>query len=146
MIWYSDTLPPTPAAKRLSSGRPPYAGSPCEWTWEQLERREVAPLFKPQLSSPTDLRHFDPTLTNIPATLSDLVTTDRALHLDGFDYVAPDGAERLSPSLESPLANGEAPGNELQSESQAATAVPPELGVEESLVLTNSVAGALEDF
>ena len=42
-------------------------------------------------NSPTDLRHFDPTMTCIPPTLSDLVTTDRALHLEGYDYVAPEG-------------------------------------------------------
>lgn len=41
-------------------------------------------------SSPTDLRNFDPTLTCIPPTLSDLITTDRSLHVDNFDYVAPD--------------------------------------------------------
>lgn len=29
-------------------------------------------------------------MTCIPPTLSDLITTDRALHLEGFDYVAPE--------------------------------------------------------
>lgn len=42
-------------------------------------------------TGPTDLRHFDPTLTCIPPTLSDLVTTERSLHVDKFDYVVPDG-------------------------------------------------------
>ena len=40
-------------------------------------------------TGPTDLRHFDPTLTNLPPTITDLITTDRALHLEDFDYVAP---------------------------------------------------------
>ena len=47
-------------------------------------------------TGPTDLRHFDPTLTCIPPTLSDLVTTERSLHVADFDYVAPD--EIVSPS------------------------------------------------
>lgn len=41
-------------------------------------------------SGPTDLRHFDPTLTCIPPTLSDLITTERSLHVEDFDYVAPE--------------------------------------------------------
>ena len=36
----------------------------------------------------TDVRHFDPIMTAIPASVVDLVTTDRALHLEGFDFVA----------------------------------------------------------
>lgn len=40
-------------------------------------------------ASPTDLRHFDPTLTSIPPTIADLVGTERSLHIEGFDYVAP---------------------------------------------------------
>lgn len=46
-------------------------------------------------TGPTDLRHFDPTLTNLPPTISDLITTDRALHLEGFDYVAPPLADSV---------------------------------------------------
>ncbi len=41
-------------------------------------------------AGPTDLRHFDPTLTCIPPTLSDLVTTERSLHVENFDYIAPE--------------------------------------------------------
>lgn len=44
-------------------------------------------------NSPTDLRNFDPILTCIPPTLSDLITTDRSLHVDSFDYVAPEDAK-----------------------------------------------------
>ena len=40
-------------------------------------------------ASPTDLRHFDPTLTSIPPTIADLVGTERSLHIEGFDYIAP---------------------------------------------------------
>ena len=43
----------------------------------------------PPQASPTDLRHFDPTLTSIPPTIADLVGTERSLHIEGFDYVAP---------------------------------------------------------
>ena len=39
-------------------------------------------------TSPTDLRHFDPTLTSIPPTIADLVGTERSLHIEGFDYVS----------------------------------------------------------
>ena len=39
-------------------------------------------------TSPTDLRHFDPMLTALPPTITDLVSTDRALYLEGFDFVA----------------------------------------------------------
>lgn len=35
----------------------------------------------------TDVQYFDTAVTCIPATLSDLVTTSRALHLQEFDYV-----------------------------------------------------------
>ena len=45
-------------------------------------------LISPQ-ASPTDLRHFDPTLTSIPPTIADLVGTERSLHIEGFDYIAP---------------------------------------------------------
>ena len=34
-----------------------------------------------------DVQYFDTAVTCIPATLSDLVTTTRALHLQEFDYV-----------------------------------------------------------
>ena len=40
-------------------------------------------------------------MTCIPATITDLVTTDRALHLEGFDFVSPDpvaGEQDSSPS------------------------------------------------
>lgn len=46
-------------------------------------------------SGPTDLRHFDPTLTCIPPSLSDLVTTDRSLHVEDFDYVAPEDVSAI---------------------------------------------------
>jgi len=36
-------------AQRISGNRPPYKGTPCEWTWEQLEGKEVIPQFKPRL-------------------------------------------------------------------------------------------------
>lgn len=29
----------------------PYLGVPCEWTWEQLQKKEVTPPFKPILVS-----------------------------------------------------------------------------------------------
>ena len=50
-------------------------------------------------TGPTDLRHFDPTLTCIPPTLSDLVTTERSLHVDDFNYVAPEGVNPSGKSL-----------------------------------------------
>lgn len=56
-------------------------------------------------TGPTDLRHFDPTLTNLPPTLSDLITTDRALYLEGFDYVAPPPADTTTG--ETPTPQGE---------------------------------------
>ena len=34
-----------------------------------------------------DVQYFDTAVTCIPATLSDLVTTTRALHLQEFDYI-----------------------------------------------------------
>ena len=37
--------------------------------------------------SVVDVQYFDTAVTCIPATLSDLVTTTRALHLQEFDYV-----------------------------------------------------------
>lgn len=37
------------AAQRISGNRPPCKGTPCEWTWEQLEGKEVIPQFKPRL-------------------------------------------------------------------------------------------------
>ncbi len=46
----------------------------------------------PLQTGPTDLRHFDPTLTCIPPTLSDLVTTERSLHVAEFNYVSPEEA------------------------------------------------------
>lgn len=46
-------------------------------------------------SGPTDLRHFDPTLTCIPPTLSDLITTERSLHVEDFNYVAPDNPKMI---------------------------------------------------
>lgn len=111
--------------ERFSNPKTPYSGEPCAWTWEELERRDVKPPFKPHLvsaacsamyshnfihgstnfcefvilpwsyffrlpqASPTDLRHFDPTLTSIPPTIADLVGTERSLHIEGFDYIAP---------------------------------------------------------
>lgn len=58
-------------------------------------------LFLPSLfpqASPTDLRHFDPTLTSIPPTIADLVGTERSLHIEGFDYVAPAANARSNSS------------------------------------------------
>lgn len=37
-------------ARRMSISSP-YVGVPCDWTWEQLEGREVMPPFKPILVS-----------------------------------------------------------------------------------------------
>lgn len=62
----------------------------------------------PSQSSPTDVRNFDPTLTCIPATISELVPTDRSLFLDNFDYVAPppklEGVEETDMSVEPEVA------------------------------------------
>ncbi len=44
---------------------------------------------------PTDVRYFDPIMTSIPATISDLIPTQRDLHLEGFDFVA-----NVEPSLQ----------------------------------------------
>lgn len=33
------------------TGSTTYHGTPCEWTWEDLESRNVTPPFKPQLVS-----------------------------------------------------------------------------------------------
>ena len=37
--------------ERFSNPKIQYTGEPCQWTWEELERREVAPSFKPNLVS-----------------------------------------------------------------------------------------------
>ena len=38
---------------------------------------------------PTDLRNFDPIITCVPATITELPTSpDRHFHIDGFDYTA----------------------------------------------------------
>ena len=37
---------------------------------------------------PTDLHNFDPIITCIPATTSDLVTTNEHIHIEGFDYTS----------------------------------------------------------
>lgn len=50
---------------------------------------DLSSLLLPLQASPTDLRHFDPTLTSIPPTIADLVGTERSLHIEGFDYIAP---------------------------------------------------------
>ena len=50
-------------------------------------------------TGPTDLRHFDPTLTCIPPTLSDLVTTERSMHVDDFNYVAPESENPTGKNL-----------------------------------------------
>ena len=73
-------------------------------------------------ASPTDLRHFDPTLTSIPPTIADLVGTERSLHIEGFDYIAPatNGGSSSAAKLDSTIVeshrgvtqqSGENPGN-----------------------------------
>lgn len=112
---------------RLSGNRPPYQGVPCEWTWEELERREVYPPFKPKLAHPTDVRHFDPVMTCIPATITDLVTTDRALHLEGFDFVSPDQVEGDQDSSPSPDADPTEPTDREEVTLSDDLQLPPEL-------------------
>ena len=70
----------------------------------------VSPCLSPQ-TSPTDLRHFDPTLTSIPPTIADLVGTERSLHIEGFDYIAPvansnSGGSTSSAKLDSTIVEG----------------------------------------
>ena len=71
-------------------------------------------------ASPTDLRHFDPTLTSIPPTIADLVGTERSLHIEGFDYIAPISNGDSDTKLDSTIVEshrtvsqtkGESPGN-----------------------------------
>ena len=41
---------------------------------------------------PTDLRNFDPIITCVPATITELPTSpDRQFHIDGFDYTTGNG-------------------------------------------------------
>ena len=32
------------------------------------------------------MRNFDPIITSVPATITELVTSERHLHIDGFDF------------------------------------------------------------
>ena len=41
---------------------------------------------------PTDLCNFDPIITCVPATVTELVTSEQNLFIDGFDYTATDPA------------------------------------------------------
>ena len=41
--------------ERFSNPKTPYSGEPCAWTWEELERRDVKPPFKPHLVSSVNL-------------------------------------------------------------------------------------------
>ena len=72
----------------------------------------------PPQTGPTDLRHFDPMLTTLPATITDLVSTDRSLHLEGFDFMgsSPEGkytaSEEETPNGIPPDGDGEAPSNQ----------------------------------
>lgn len=34
------------------------------------------------------MRNFDPITTSVPATIAELATTERHLHIDGFDFTA----------------------------------------------------------
>lgn len=41
---------------------------------------------------PTDLCNFDPIITSVPATVTELITSEQSLFIDGFDYTATDPA------------------------------------------------------
>ena len=61
-------------------------------------------------------------LTTLPATITDLVCTDRSLHLEGFDFMGTSPEEKYIASEEEtpnglpPDGNGEAPGNQMDVE------------------------------
>ena len=90
----------------------------------------LSPLNHHLQTSPTDLRHFDPMLTALPPTITDLVGTDRALYLEGFDFVAannfdyteekeniPSGAPPDSiPNKAPPDRDGDVPSNQVKVE------------------------------
>lgn len=76
----------------------------------------------PMQTSPTDLRHFDPTLTNLPPTIMDLITTERALHLEGFDFVATAESSETTTKMEESKNEGETPsGGDFPIEHSTAT-------------------------
>ena len=43
------------------------------------------------------MRNFDPIITCVPATLSELPTSDRHFHIDNFDYTAAGGQSGGTP-------------------------------------------------
>ena len=72
----------------MGQPNPLHEGNPFIWRLHcNISPHSLSPFFQ---SGPTDLRHFDPTLTCIPPTLSDLITTERSLHVENFDHVAPE--------------------------------------------------------
>ncbi len=99
-------------------------------------------------TGPTDLRHFDPTLTNLPPTITDLITTDRALHLEDFDYVAPapvNTAEHVGEEKEGETPNEEAVPVDVENGSSSRTS-GLDSSNEETGVLTQLVSVEVNDF
>ena len=93
----------------------------CGWVGECGGRRSFTSSNHYLQTSPTDLRHFDPMLTALPPTITDLVSTDRALYLEGFDFVAINNfdyteEEKNTPNEAPPDKDGDAPSNQVKAE------------------------------
>ncbi|XP_046343413.2 protein kinase C iota type-like isoform X1 [Haliotis rufescens] len=61
--------------------------------WDMMERKQIAPPYKPVIKSDRDLEHFDPAFTNEPVQLTpdDPKVIDKIdqSEFDGFEYVNP---------------------------------------------------------
>jgi len=61
--------------------------------WEMLYAKQIVPPYKPQVTSETDLDHFDPQFTNEPVQLTPddmkVITKIDQSEFEGFEYINP---------------------------------------------------------